>query len=50
MIRLSKSVMGELEKEAAGRAIEDGYLGMGSFVKEFEGKLSDYLGAKKVMC
>jgi len=50
MIRLSKSVVGKPEKEAAARAIDDGYLGMGSFVKEFEEKIANYLGAKNVMC
>lgn len=49
-IRLSKSVVGELEKEALSRVIDKGYLGMGSFVQEFEKKLKDYLGAKYVVC
>ncbi len=50
MIRLSKSVVGAREKEAAGKAIDDGYLGMGSFVKEFEERLGGYLGVNNVMC
>lgn len=49
-IRLSKSVVGILEKEALHAVIDNGYLGMGSFVQEFESKLRDYLGAKHVIC
>lgn len=49
-IRLSKSVVGEMEKGALSRAIDNGYLGMGSFVQEFEEKLKEYLGAKYVVC
>lgn len=49
-IRLSKSVVGELEKEALSKVIDKGYLGMGSFVQEFEEKLKRYLGAKHVVC
>ncbi len=49
-IRLSKSVVGELEKEALARVIDEGYLGMGRFVQEFEEKIKNYLGAKHVIC
>lgn len=49
-IRLSKSVVGELEKEALSKVIDKGYLGMGSFVQEFEEKLKAYIGAKYVIC
>ncbi|MBI1911117.1 MAG: DegT/DnrJ/EryC1/StrS family aminotransferase [Deltaproteobacteria bacterium] len=43
-IRLSKSSVGDLEKEALARVIDQGYLGMGSFVNEFEEKLREWLG------
>lgn len=49
-IKLSKSVVGEKEKEALIRVIDDSYLGMGSFVYEFEKRLRGYLGAKHVVC
>ena len=49
-IRLSKSVVGELEKRALFKVIDDGYLGMGYFVKEFEEKLKHYIGARHVVC
>ncbi len=49
-IRLSKSVVGELEKAAVSFVIDKGYLGMGGFVQEFEEKLKRYLGAKHVVC
>src|SRR3989338_2932348 len=49
-IRLSKSVVGDLEIEALSKVITEGYLGMGSFVQEFEGRLKEYLGAKHVVC
>ena len=35
-IRLSKSIVGKAEKEALGRVIDDAYLGMGKFVKEYK--------------
>lgn len=43
-------MVGEMEKGALSRAIDNGYLGMGSFVQEFEEKLKEYLGAKYVVC
>ena len=49
-IRLSKSVVGELEKEALAKVINESYLGMGHFVQEFENKLKEYLGTKYVIC
>ncbi|MFQ5786622.1 MAG: DegT/DnrJ/EryC1/StrS family aminotransferase [Thermodesulfobacteriota bacterium] len=49
-IRLSKSVVGALEKKKLSEVIDQGYLGMGVFVKEFEGKLRTYLEAKHVIC
>lgn len=49
-IRLSKSVVGEREKKALSGVIDEGYLGMGRFVQEFEEKLKEYLGAKHVVC
>lgn len=50
MIRLSKSVVGEREKEALAGVIAEGYLGMGRHVQEFEEKLKNYLGARHVVC
>ncbi len=49
-IRLSQSVVGDREKDALSRVIEDGYLGMGRFVQEFEEGLKAYLGAEHVVC
>lgn len=49
-IRLSKSVVGDLEKAALSKVIDEGYLGMGRFVQEFEDKLKGYLGAEHVVC
>jgi dTDP-4-amino-4,6-dideoxygalactose transaminase len=43
-IRLSKSVVGEEEKQALARAIEAGYLGMGSEVQLFEEEIRQFLG------
>ncbi len=42
-IRLSKSVVGEEEKQALARAIEAGYLGMGSEVQLFEEEIRQFL-------
>lgn len=51
MIRMSKSVVGKAESKAVAKVIiEDGYLGMGSFVQEFEEDLKNYLGVKHVVC
>lgn len=49
-IRLSKSVVGNIEKDALARVIDEGYLGMGRFVEEFEARLKDYLGLDHVVC
>lgn len=49
-IRLSKSIVGDLEKEALSRVIDDGYLGMGAYVQALELKLRDYLVAANVVC
>lgn len=49
-IRLSKSFVGDLEKEALARVIDESYLGMGRFVHNFEERLKDYLGARQVIC
>lgn len=51
IIRLSKSCVGEEEKEALSRVIDAGYLGMGQEVQNFENELKDYLGTKsEVIC
>jgi dTDP-4-amino-4,6-dideoxygalactose transaminase len=49
-IRLSKSVVGISEKEALSKVIDEGYLGIGSFVNKFEQELTAYLGARHVVC
>lgn len=49
-IRLSKSVVGEREKRALADVMEDGYLGMGAFVKKFEEDIKGYLRAGHVLC
>lgn len=49
-IRLAKSIVGRLEKEALNQVINGAYLGMGSFVQQFESRLKEYLGAKYVIC
>ncbi len=49
-IRLSKSVVGDVEKKALGRVIDDSYLGMGKYVEKFEQALQGYLGGGKVIC
>jgi dTDP-4-amino-4,6-dideoxygalactose transaminase len=49
-IRLSKSVVGAAEKKALAKVIDDSYLGMGSFVRDFEKSLEKYIGAVKVIC
>ena len=36
LIRLSKSVLSEIEKDAVKKVLDDGYLGMGTNVKTFE--------------
>ncbi len=49
-IRLSKSVVGNAEKNALASVIDDFYLGMGKFVQEFEDKLKEYIGTKHAIC
>jgi len=50
-IRLSKSVVGEEEKQALARVIDVGYLGMGKEVQNFEKELKEYLGTQHdVIC
>ncbi|MDC1434744.1 DegT/DnrJ/EryC1/StrS family aminotransferase [Amylibacter sp.] len=49
MIRLSKSFLGDEEKAAVTQVIEDGYLGMGSYVGDFEKLLEDYF-QRSVVC
>lgn len=44
LIRLSKSYLGSEEKEAVCRVIENGFLGMGHEVQNFEAELASYLG------
>ena len=40
LIRLSKSVLSEIEKDAVKKVLDEGYLGMGTNVKTFENNLS----------
>lgn len=50
-IRLSKSVVGEEEKQALARVIDVGYLGMGAEVQQFEEELREFLGTDhEVLC
>ena len=50
-IRLSKSVVGEEEKNALARAIDVGYLGMGIEVQQFEQEIRDFLETdQEVIC
>ncbi|HBG47491.1 MAG TPA: aminotransferase [Deltaproteobacteria bacterium] len=44
-IRLSRSSVGELEKTALSGVIDQDYLGMGSFVREFEEAIGEWLSA-----
>lgn len=46
MIRLSKSVVGSREKKMLSSVIDDEYLGMGGYVRKFEGSLTDFFGGK----
>jgi dTDP-4-amino-4,6-dideoxygalactose transaminase len=48
MIRLSKSVVGEAEKQAILGVLDREYLGMGSEVEEFENLLTHFLGRPAV--
>ena len=43
LIRLSKSVLSEIEKNAVKKVLDEGYLGMGNNVKIFENNLSRLL-------
>ena len=44
-IRLSMSVLGDEEVKAVTEVMkDDGYLGMGNEVKEFEKEIAEYLG------
>lgn len=51
-IRLSKSIVGEKEADAVRQVlIDDGYLGMGKYVQQFEEKLKQYLSTDhEVIC
>jgi dTDP-4-amino-4,6-dideoxygalactose transaminase len=50
-IRLSKSCVGEEEKAALARVIDNGYLGMGQEVQLFENELKAYLDTEaEVIC
>ena len=40
LIRLSKSILSEIEKDAVKKVLDEGYLGMGNNVKIFENNLS----------
>ena len=51
MIRLSKSIVGAKEAQAVSKVIkEDGYLGMGKVVQQFELEIEKYLGTKSKSC
>jgi dTDP-4-amino-4,6-dideoxygalactose transaminase len=41
-IRLSKSIIGDKEKQLVQQVLDEEYLGMGSYVQKFEQQLSDY--------
>lgn len=45
-IRLSKSVVGVEEETALAEVIQEGYLGMGSYVNNFEIAIKNYLGTE----
>ena len=49
-IRLSKSIVGEAEKKALARVIDEGYLGMGEYVRKFEEELAGYFGRRHAVC
>ena len=49
MIRLSKSCLGDTEKQAVWGVLEREYLGMGAEVQKFESDLSKYL-ERQVSC
>ena len=47
-IRLSKSCIGEKEKNAVMRVLDSEFLGMGSEVEKFEKELTNYLGRQAI--
>jgi len=49
LIRLSKSCIGEAEKNAVMGVLDNGYLGMGSAVQKFENNLKVFFG-REVVC
>jgi dTDP-4-amino-4,6-dideoxygalactose transaminase len=49
-IKLSKSIVGDTEKRALAEVIDNAYLGMGSYVQQFEKELGTYLGRNPVLC
>jgi len=48
LIRLSKSCLGELEKQAVMGVLDRGYLGMGEEVQQFEQALTEFFGQPAV--
>ncbi len=51
VIRLSRSAVGEEEKQALARVIDNDYLGMGTEVRLFEEELTAYFdGGRQVVC
>lgn len=48
LIRLSKSVIGDSEKNAVLEVLDRGFLGMGSEVQKFEDELTDFFGRPTV--
>ena len=48
MIRLSKSCISELEKKKVIEVLNNEYLGMGNYVKEFEEKIKTFIGREAV--
>ena len=51
MIRLSKSCVGEEEKIALARVIDEGFLGMGKEVQSFEREIAEFIGTElNVIC
>ena len=49
LIRLSKSCIGEAEKQAVLRVLDHEFLGMGDNVHQFESELSEFFG-RPVVC
>jgi dTDP-4-amino-4,6-dideoxygalactose transaminase len=50
IFRLSKSVIGNVEKRAVNRILSNGFLGTGPETEAFESEISKYLGDCKVVC